>query len=322
MSYTKITPVEITPATIDAWVDVDVSAYVPAGATGVALHFVDTATAAETVGARKNGSTDNRIGVIGFSQHCWGSIGIDGSRILELNVGSITTIDVYLVGYYLSESVFFTNAPDKSLTTTSAWTDIDISSNTGTDTAIQAIFEIKSSGLTAYACGLRKNGSTDNRINTVLFHHCFGATIGVDEAEICEGYIGSIAVDFFLVGYIKSDVVSLTNGTDLSLGSIGSYIDLAALPSGATAGWIEVVATTAYLYALRENGSAENIYYKNKHCWALVGCDSSLLIEGKIENVGLDFFLVGYPTAAAAEGQPTWKRFGGIPFMRQPRGVW
>lgn len=296
---TFITPVEITPGSAGAWTDADVSASIPAGATGVILHFVNThATTVYTLGARKNGSTDNRIPNLDATTHCWGAIGVDGNRILELYVEDTTNIDVYLVGYFQAESVFFTNAVDKSLSATATWTDIDISADTSTDTALQAIFEIKSTAL--YYFGLRQNGSTDARIAAVSFHDGFGVIIGVDGSEICEGYIQNAGVDFFLVGYIISDVTNITNATNLSLAGTAEWTDLTALPAGAVGGWIEVISPGAnYNYGLRENGSAEDIYRgASRHCWGLVECDGSRLIEGEIANTAVDFFLVGYPTAS------------------------
>ena len=294
------TIVEITPGTANAWTDADVSAYIPAGATGVILHFVNPSGDTYTIGARKNGSTDNRIAGLYTHVHCWGGIGVDGSRILELYVGHITEIDIYLVGYFQAESVFFTNAPDKSLSVTGAWTDIDISADTGADTALQAIFEVCDVDF-AYETGFRQNGSTDARINSVYLHNMFGVIIGVDGSEICESYIGNVEVDFFLVGYIKSEVVSLTNATNLSLDVIDAWTDLSVLPSDATGGWIEVAGGLLYSYGLRENGSAEDVYrYCKRHHWGLVKCDASRIIEGKIDNVDVDFFLVGYPTPTTA----------------------
>lgn len=39
-----------------------------------------------------------------------------------------------------------------------------------------------------------------------------------------------------------------------------------------------------------------DMYYYVRHGWWAVGCDASRIVEAKIENTGLDFFLVGYAT--------------------------
>lgn len=298
-----ITPVEITPGTADAWVDCDVSTYVPAGATGVILHVVVTVGAVYDFSFRKNGSTDARVSRFSDTGtgNSWVAVGVDTNRVLELYLDDITNMDVYLVGYYGSEAAFFTNAPNKSLSTTAAWTDIDISADTGAETAIAAVFDISGSE-TAYYFGLRKNGSTDARTYYNRFHDCPCFVIGVDASEICEGYIDNLVMDFFLLGYIKSSHTFNTNATDLSLSTLAAWLDLAALPSGATGGYIEVPAAYGpYLYGLRKNGSVEDIYQTTglRVAFGIVECDASQIIEGKIEIVRVDFFLVGYATAAA-----------------------
>ena len=288
-----ITPVEITPVTEDSWEDVNVSAYIPAGATGVVLHCVNkTSNVDHPIGFRKNGSGDDRHWQMERGSHFWAAIGVDGSRILELYSGDVD-VDIWLVGYFTDDAVFFTNGIGK--TPGSAWADIDISSDTEDDTAIGAIFEV---GGSDYSWAFRKNGSSDDRYKGNSWHA--GAIIGVDGSEICEGRKGSAILYFFLVGYIISDATFNTNATDLSLGTINSWLDLSTLPAGAIGGFIEVypTETIGYYYSLRKEGSEEEIWRKVFwHSWGIVEA-ASRIIEGKINNTNLDFFLVGYPTTA------------------------
>ncbi len=291
-----IDPVDITPSTSAAWVDVDVSAYVASGATGVILH-INNSTAAYDIGFRKNGSTDNRINSLRADEHMWAAIGLDSNGILELYLGSTTYTKVYLVGYFTDEAVFFTNGVDKSLAVTSSWTDIDISADTGTDTAIGAIFEVvhATDGYRWY--DFRKNGSTDDfsgGSNDVESHN--GAIIGVDANEICEGIIEDTDVDFYLVGYVTKDMVFNTNATDMSLSTTGAWTDLAALPSGATGAFFDV-PVGADPFGLRQNGSAENIVNAYPHTWAMVAADSNGLIEGYTTYGYVRFYMVGYTTS-------------------------
>lgn len=293
-TFYPIDPVEVTVDQASAWRDVDVSSYVPPGATGVVLHIVHAATGYHAFGLRKNGSSDNRItDTLWDMSHWWAAIGVDANRIFEAYSENLTAIDIYLVGYTMSGVTFFTNAYDKSLTGTGAWTDIDCA--TEAPGAIGLIFEVNST--TASATGLRKNGSSDNRITNANRHACFGVIIGCDTSQICEGYIGDVAVDFFLVGYITDGCTFNINATNVSLGSTDSWIDLTALPTDAVMGFIEVSTTSVANYGLRKNGSAEEIYLDAKnHHWAFVECDASYIIEGKIAHTSVDFWLVGYAT--------------------------
>jgi len=294
-TFYPIAPVEVTPGTASQWIDVDVSGSVPSGATGVILHIVNTSTTTDyALGLRKNGSTDNRYQNI-ESVHYWAAIGLDANRLFEAYVGDTTYVDVYLVGYTVAGVTFFTNAYDKSLTSTGDWYDINCA--TEAPSAIGLIFEVVGS-TSVYVMGMRKNGSTDNRTANVAVHRQFGVIIGCDSSQICEGYIGNVAVDFFLVGYITDGCTFNLNATDVSLSSIGQWLDLSALPSGANMGFIEVITSAGKRYGLRKNGSSENIYqYVSRHCWGFVECDASQIIEGKIETTNVDFFVVGYSTA-------------------------
>ena len=297
-TFFPITPTEVTPSTAGSWQDVDASGSVPANATGVIVHIVNTSGSARYLGLRKNGSTDDRHPDMnrGIS-HFWAAIGVDSNRVFEAYVENTTDVDIYVVGYTMSGVTFKTNADDKSLGDTGDWYDIDCS--TEAPSAIGLIFEIHTvTTISLYAVGLRKNGSSDNRIEGTRKHFSFGAIIGCDGSQICEGYIGNVIVDFFLVGYVTDGATFNTNATDVSLGSTGSWADLSALPSGANMGFIEVNSSGEYDYGLRKNGSSEELYANcRQHCWGIVECDASLIIEGKIEDIGVDFFVVGYSTA-------------------------
>jgi len=294
-TFYPITPVEVTPGTASAWTDVDVSGSVPSGATGVILHCTNTSADTDyAIGLRKNGSTDNRTQTMRYTSHFWAMIGVDTSRIFEAYVGSTSYVNIYLAGYTINGVTFFTNAYDKSLSATGAWTDINCA--TQAPNAIGLIWEVVGTA-TTYYFGFRKNGSTDTRTGELRHHRCFGAIIGCDTSQICEGYIESTDVDFFLVGYITDGTTFNLNATNVSLGSAGSWLDLSALPSNANMGFIEVVCTIYYSFGLRKNGSSEEIYQDCAfHPWAIVECDTSYIIEGKIENTAVDFFVVGYST--------------------------
>jgi hypothetical protein len=297
-TFFPIDPVEVTPGTAGSWQDVDASGSVPAGATGVILHCVDTSSNAYALGLRKNGSTDDRYSNI-KGTHCWAAIGVDANRVFEAYVGSTSYIDIYLVGYTISGVTFFTNAYNKSLSSTGNWYDIDCA--TEAPSAVGLVWEfVGTTAYNDYAYGFRKNGSTDNRTGTTRLHYGFGAIIGCDASQICEGYIANTAVDFYLLGYITDGAAFNTNATDISLGSTGSWLDLTALPATANMGFIEVNSSSIYSYGLRKNGSSEDIYYDaTRHPWGIIECDASQVIEGKIENTYVDFFVVGYSTAAA-----------------------
>ncbi|MFQ5920250.1 MAG: hypothetical protein ACE5I4_09455, partial [Thermoplasmata archaeon] len=94
-------------------------------------------------------------------------------------------------------ATFFTNAVDKSLTATASWLEIDISGDTGGNTANGAFIEVNGNQGNDY--GLRKNGSTENILNRGAFSNW--GFIEVDANETLEGQIADLTTDFYLVGY-------------------------------------------------------------------------------------------------------------------------
>lgn len=308
MAITWISPVEITPTTANAWVDVDVSAYVPVGATGVVIRVKNNSSIDwHTVGFRNNGSTDDLPpGPYGYpSRLDWYCVGIDSNRILELYTNSTTEIDIHLVGYFASNTTakFFVNCIVKTPATTLAWVDVNIAGDTGTDTAIAAIGYV---GASNYSYGVRNNGSTDGRVVSDGYRYYRGGfVVGVDVNEIFEVWVGNTAITAMSVrlqGYIISTATFYVNAIDKSLSSTGVWLDLPALPSGATSGFFEVYHTLydiQYFYGLRKNGDTTEIYGSlYRRSLSIVECDSNLLIEGKISSTAVEFFLVGYSTAA------------------------
>jgi len=291
-TFYPITPTEIVAGTQNEWVTMNASALIAEGATGVVLHCVNINSSARALGLRKNGSTDDRTVDLHGYGHCWAAIGVDASRYFEAYVGtSYEDFDIYVVGYTMSGVTFSTNADDMSLGVTGSWQPIDCS--TEAPSAIGLIFEIIAPSW--LESGLRKNGSSDDRHPDVKNHRCFGAIIGCDDAQICEGYIEGTTTDFFLLGYITDGCTLNTNADDVSLGSTAEWLDLSALPSGVNMGFIEVISNASLDFGLRKNDTAEDIYrYVSRHAWGIVECDASQIIEGKIANTGVDFFVVGY----------------------------
>lgn len=316
MATQYITPVDVTPGVTGSFQDVDVSANVSASATGVILHVVNTNVSTDhTAAFRKNGATDTSSTFHGMTpdSHTYVYVGVDGSQIFEANIDS-ADIDIYLVGYFESEAVFFTEPIDHTADVVSAntYTDIDISSDTGGDTAIGAIVRVN---VNSQSIRLRKNGSTDSfnlYPDSVSGANYF--VVGVDGSEIFEIYAQTSLTLFELevVGYITSGWTFLTNATDLSIGATDTWTDLTTLPAGATGAAISVSDTSAKQYwGLRKDGSAEALIYDTLHRSASAIVEaSSQIVEGYIEATSVDFYLMGYSEASG--GWANVAKVGGI----------
>lgn len=295
---TFVTPTTYTPVTNSAWNTVDASALVPAGASGVICYLRSDASGVET-GIRKNGSTDNVLGFLPASGYTTVCIGVDGSRHFQVYKSGSEAPTVVVYGYFTSsEATFFTNYTSFTIATAYAWQDVDISGiSTG---ALAAVGFTRGSPNSGFA--VRKNGSTDNRINDSGNFDFGGFVVGVDGSSIFEASAAETSTVGYICGYISANITTHTNGTDKTPGTTGSYQTLAALPAGAIAGLYEVKhdTSTSGSSALRKNGDSLDIYGPNGKAQRthIAECDASRICEAKISASTVKIFEQGYFTAA------------------------
>ena len=291
------TPVDKSLTTTGAWTDIDLSGDVPASASGAVFLVTVPSGVAKWFGLRKNGSSDDIYKKIWSEHQQFAIVGLDATRKCEGKISN-TDVDFHLIGYTEGDATFFTNAIDKSLTTTDAWTDIDLSSNIPSG-SIAAIFKVVNTAAADLSYGLRKNGSSDDRKRGSQLSAQTFIIVGVDATRKCEGYISSTAGDFYLLGYLTGGQTN-TNAINRSLGTTGSYIDIdesSDAPANATGVFGEVMlALSTYMkFAARKNGTSFDFYndcYKQQSIMA--GLDANRKWEGKIESVHVDFFTMGY----------------------------
>jgi hypothetical protein len=221
------TPIDISPGTTGSWVDVDLSSDIPSGATGAIVQFLnEDGSTDHLLGVRRNGSTDtwmiaNDVAVQGYGGFLMS--GVDSGRVLEIYRGD-SQVKTYLIGYTMSGVSYFTNAPDKSLGTIGSYQDIDISADTGGETAIGAIFTMTNSSGGDYS--LRKKGSSDDHYQDLKTRNGTAQLIGVDANEVAELKIAATSIDTHLTGYVTSGAVFFTNALNKSTGTTGSYVDV------------------------------------------------------------------------------------------------
>jgi len=302
-TFHAITPVEVTPEVSGSHQEVDCSELgVPIGATGVILHIYCALDL--QVGLRKGGSVyDHPVDIDNLS-HCWAMAGLDENRVFECEVEDKDNVDVWLIGY-TTAGVTFLDAPvDISLGVYGSLQDIDCSVSCPDATGI--IIDVVSTQ--DYQFGFTMNGSTDDRPYDAEDH--LWAVIGCDESQIIEAEAEADGIDFYIVGYITDGCTFKTNADDKSIafGDVGSYVDVDCSIEAPDAGFLlfEVVGSPTYSFSLRtkgESGGYHDIYAScEHHPWAIVLSDGSQVVEGKIANSVVDFFLVGY-TEVAAPGE-------------------
>jgi hypothetical protein len=294
-------PVDVTPTVAGVWRDVDVSAYVPPGATGVLVLCHNPSALDQPFGIRKNGSTDTWQTQVEADEvdQSWLMTGLDANRVFEVYAGS-TSVRTYLLGYTMEGVTFFTNRVQKTIGFLNSWRDVDISADTGTDTAVGAIFTVvNTSTVNPHQFGLRKNGSTDDRVRELDSQVATLGLVGVDGSEVAEFQVDDSSIDLYLVGYVTHGAVFFTNGINKSTFNTGTYQDVditSNITSRANGAFVEIYnsAGSKYRVALRRNGSTSDLYLDHMHGFAAVGIDANDIFEQKIENTAMDLYLMGY----------------------------
>jgi len=222
---------DISLVPVGAWTDIDVSTEAP-DASGIIVEVTNANAAPQALGMRMDGSGDARTNNINQNSSSYIIIGCDSSQVVEGWIGHID-VDFFLVGYITEGATFKLNADDISLGGVAAWTDIDIS--TEAPQATHAIVEVVSAGA-GNDYGLRRNGSAEDIYTDVSEH--YWSVVECDVAQVIEGEISNVAVDFFLVGYFTAQVKSpyelTTSASSISSGESVVTLSMAQDPYTAT----------------------------------------------------------------------------------------
>lgn len=298
-------PVLLTKPPAASWGDIDVSSYIPAGATGVLLHIVNDTGGSVAYGLRKKGSTDDRrTRLLLTPSHTFPAVGVNTtSRIFQIWSGSSSAdFEVYLIGYTESGVTFFTNAVDKTIHVVGAWTGVDCSGDVPVGT-IAVILEVSNSGAASQSA-FRKAGSTDDR-TVGTYRSATGAGskwwtyVGVNASRAYEQKIGADTFPVFLVGYITEGAVFKTNADDISPVGTG-WTDTSLYteaPNGAMA-FVEMNTWLATYYeGIRKHGSSEETArsYSTQVGVSAVDSDQHLDVNAaSIAPPSVGFHLVGY----------------------------
>jgi len=292
---TFIDPVDVSPSTLNTFVDIDVSAHVPVTATGVMVRIVNTAAVTTLVFVRPNGSTSWPTLELEAGTHTMIQCGVV-SQIFEIysdNAGLI----FYIEGFFESDAEFYINPPVVSTNVASTWTDVDISTYTS-GAPVAAMLVVNSTNYNLKFIGHRVKGSTDNFSNAP--YGGAGMIVGVDASQTYQEYQSwAGGCDVWLMGVILSDYVPHVNRINRALATTGAYTNLPALPAGAIGAsyYIDNTApATNRKFNLRKEGASRpDLYYKLRDASHLISeLNSSQICEGKIESTNVDFWEIGY----------------------------
>lgn len=283
---------DITPSKSASWQDIDVSSYIPSGATGAIVRWSNTNNAATSdLGFRKKGSTDNRTNKrLSGGNQGWVVVGVDSNRVFQVYTNSNlpTYPHIYLHGYTVSGVTLNTNAPSISLSSTGSWETVDLSASCPSATGV--IVEVEGDTGMEYF-GVRMNGSSDEFYREISGANCVQIIVGCDSSQNIEIKRGTNLINCYIAGYISDGVNFNTDYDDVSITATGSWEDISE-----TFSYMAIIRidSSGVGFDLRKNGTTPDAAYKGSvMCTALVESDSSGIVEGKRETTDMKFYIVG-----------------------------
>lgn len=302
--------INVTPVITEAWTDVDVSAHIPVGATGVILNLDNTFPGAQKVDVRKKGSGDDDYdeGIIAIYCHRYAIVGVDANRKFEAKIFS-TRIVVWLVGYTDEHVTLFTDKKDYSIPLLPPWQDTDVSADVSAEAVGVIVKMINTSPIDGLKGGVRKKGSTDNWYMQMKMygHSIVWLSCGVNAAKVFQQYIDSALVDLYLVGYVELPVVYFTNAKAYDTffpADVGVWkdIDVTGDTEAACDGvLLELLQDDVAIKRLqvRKKGSTDErwdrAYLLSQHrTGAYVGVNTDNIFQVKIESYYTKLRMVGY----------------------------
>lgn len=313
-----VTRVDVSPTADEAFHDVDVSALgVAAGAEGVILEIINTAGTKYGYDVRKEGSTDDFYtsgGGIDDTGWTIRAVGLDASRIFEATLEN-AAVEIYLIGYIPDGAgAFLTNAANKSTATLREFVDVDVSGDTGGDTAKIAFFIIRNGAL-SYRFAMREEGSTDDRYTDRDLYGAArrGTMMSLDASEVCEQEIENAGQDLFFIGWINTGFAdSWANAKAAATETTGSYVatELTDIGAGSNGAFFFIGNAgdgNEYAFGIRDADLSHDNYYDISEIqYGYVGVNASKEVDQKLENTNQNLYYWGYVKTAV--GPTTYER--------------
>ncbi len=273
-------------------------------ASGVLLEYVwSEPTSADVIGFRRGDSTDiatwKTSAQLGVRQVAIGLDPVDNT--FDYNAASGAGVpSIYVIGFFNADDVVFLQNRVSYTGGVGAYADVDISSQTGVDTATAGIFHFVSERTNSTDFGWRNNGTSET---TIYGTFCNGSLegdglviCGVDGNEICETNMSSgFAGDkIHLVGYFKSGITWKDTATDISTATAGSYQSTSITPTGAYAAYVVSfhAADVEEGFGVRKDATGNDGYGEVAQVTThLVEIDASDNIEQHIQTTSRDLYL-------------------------------
>lgn len=298
-------PVQLTGLSSGSWQTKDISAIVPAGATGVILHvhMNDTGT---TCQFRMHDSSDNYVtnaGTMVYRRYI-SFVGLNAGREFDYYIGS-TNVLIWVVAYTTTDGGYFSLAQEVTVTGTGWQT---YTAPVGVPAGAKAVLvNVQNTTAAGLQLGTRATDYAGNIItNTSGGHTHFWHIVPLNGSNQFDVYVPNSTTygKIYVMGYLTSGNFTSSYGS-INTGVAGSYVDYDVTawrtPRPLTTGVLVQSYGAAYNYNVnvrRHNSSvttpytnAYGDYYQSQFAVAL-GSDN--IFEYQVSNTGQDFLLLGF----------------------------
>lgn len=280
MSYHGIAPVDVTPGGSGSYLDVDVSAHVPSGATVALLRIRSTDSGSDRKwGVRRKGSTDDFYHDLDSLAQTSAFVGLDAAKRFQAKIES-ARVRIELTGWLEGEAVWLDSAIDVTPAGSSgSFRPVSIAAHTGANTSVAAMLLFYPASASTFA---RPAGGTDEL--HALCENVQPFLVGLDETESFEFWTLYSGQKVWLLGYLTAGYTAEAAAVEVTPAADDSWEDQ-ALPEGGlgVAIWAHPTSASRDTFGARKDGSADD--------W----------VTRTNANVG---FLI---TAAAAGAYETWR---------------
>jgi hypothetical protein len=284
-----------------SWSDLDLSSYLPEGATGAILRMSNHTGSTYWFGLRGKGSADDYNHPMGGNSQTWILVPVNANRVVEAKAQA-TAMPLFLIGYTMGSGVtMLMDSVDVTPATKGSWQECDLSAVAPGALAVILFTPVDGAGYQK----ARAHGSTDE------FHDWMTWNPGADGWMVvpCDEnqHVDLWADTGFTIrmqGYITKGFVANVNAVDKTVTADGAYHEMTIAAAAVFAFFEAAIDGNEYKYDIAQNGEAvdtDHTSYKTSRYTAnpMVPCDSAGKVQGKIEGAGTNFYLRGYAAAYA-----------------------
>lgn len=297
----------VIPVTIAAsWEEVDVSELIDlpgTASTGILVRIKSMTGGSPQYGIQSADSTLNQLLLLYSTSQIIMPVAMTSDHKIKVYQKSLTSGIIFeIIGYFTSGDTFFADPIDIMPDTFDAWVETDLSIYAPSAIGFWLLFVRPS--YTAYPVhdhfGARDSDSTDNNMSYALCSSTIFTKCNAN--QLIDLYMTASAAPgrgVYLLGYsVYGSISAEVNSTVVTPASYDAYVDLPALPAGATMGIYECVPTGAVNVAdVRRNGDTVDNDHFSCQQTLIAKCDENRVCEGWSGTSAAILILRGYALA-------------------------